>query len=132
MFPRIIAFGRTAEPTAADRFPQDPCAVAPDDALGAATERPVMCADTFGVGIRLTEAELEFVVHVPSDIDSGWTDPEAFQSLVADVVWTELDQQAVLETVAHSRETGDTVTLGTVSIESDGTVVDHDLQPPEP
>lgn len=89
-----------------------------------------MCADTFGVGVHLTEEELQFVVHVPSDVDSGWTDPEAFQSLVAETVWDLLDQQAVLETIAERFETGTTVTLGTVTLEPDGTVVSHELNPP--
>ncbi|MDZ5812843.1 hypothetical protein U4E84_15980 [Halorubrum sp. AD140] len=90
-----------------------------------------MCADTFGVGIRLTEAELQFVVHVPSDVDSGWTDPEAFQSLVAETVWERLDQRRVLETVTDRFETGTTVTLGTVTLEPDGTVVDYELDAPD-
>lgn len=89
-----------------------------------------MCADTFGVGIHLTEKELQFVVHVPSDVDSGWTDPEAFQSLVAETVWDLLDQQAVLGTIADRFEAETTVTLGTVTLEPDGTVVSHDLDPP--
>jgi len=89
-----------------------------------------MCADTFGVGIHLTEKELQFVVHVPSDVDSGWTDPEAFQSLVAETVWDLLDQQAVLGTIAERFEAETTVTLGTVTLEPDGTVVSHDLDPP--
>lgn len=89
-----------------------------------------MCTDTFGVGIHLTDEELQFVVHVPSDVDSGWTDPEAFQSLVAETVWDRLDQQAVLETIASRFETGETVTLGTVTLEPDGTVVAHDLTMP--
>jgi hypothetical protein len=89
-----------------------------------------MCADTFGVGIRLTEEELRFVVHVPSDVDAGWTDPEAFQSLVAETVWDRLDQQAVLGTIADRFESGATVGLGTVTLEPDGTVVSHDLDPP--
>ncbi|WP_280588009.1 hypothetical protein [Halorubrum sp. Boch-26] len=89
-----------------------------------------MCADTFGVGIHLTEEELQFVVHVPSDVDSGWTDPEAFQSLVAETVWDLLDQQTVLGTVADRFEAGETVTLGTVTLEPDGTVVDHELDAP--
>ncbi|WP_418285385.1 hypothetical protein [Halorubrum sp. DTA46] len=91
-----------------------------------------MCADTFGVGIHLTADELRFVVHVPSDVDSGWTDPEAFQSLVAETVWEQLDQQQVLETVASRFETGDTATLGTVSLSPDGTVVSHNLRLPSP
>ena len=41
--------------------------------------------DRFLVAIHVTESELEFVVRVPSDIDSGWRDPEAFQQLVAEV-----------------------------------------------
>ncbi|MUW13963.1 hypothetical protein GJ633_04250 [Halorubrum sp. CBA1125] len=90
-----------------------------------------MCADTFGVGIRVTDKELQFVVHVPSDIDSGWTDPEAFQSLVADVVWDRLDQQRVLETLANEFETGDTVSLGTVTLDPDGSVTECDLDPPD-
>ncbi len=89
-----------------------------------------MCADTFGVGIHLTDEELRFVVHVPSDIDSGWTDPEAFQSLVADVVWDRLDRRPVLESIVAEHDTGDTVSLGTVSLDPDGTVVDVDLDPP--
>ncbi len=89
-----------------------------------------MCSDTFGVGIHLTDDELQFVVHVPTDVDSGWTDPEAFQSLVAEVVWERLDQRRVLETISSRFESGDTVTLGTVSLDPDGTVTDHDLSVP--
>lgn len=91
-----------------------------------------MCADTFGVGIHLTADELQFVVHVPSDVDSGWTDPEAFQSLVAETVWEQLDQQHVLETISSRFETGDTVTLGTVSLAPNETVVSHNLRLPSP
>ena len=86
-----------------------------------------MCADTFGVGIRLTDEEFQLVVHVPSNIDSQWTDPEAFQSTIADVVWDRLDQQHVLKTISDRFETGETVTLGTVSLEPDGTVDSYDL-----
>lgn len=89
-----------------------------------------MCADTFGVGIHLTEEELRFVVHVPSDVDSGWTDPEAFQSLVAETVWDLLDQQTVLGTIADRFEAGETVALGTVTLDPDGTLVSHDLDAP--
>ncbi|WP_144921374.1 hypothetical protein [Halorubrum salsamenti] len=91
-----------------------------------------MCADTFGVGIHLTEAEFEFVVGVPSDVDAGWTDPEEFQSLVAEAVWERLDRQSVFESVADRFRTGETATLGTVTLEPDGTVVSHDLEVPEP
>ena len=89
-----------------------------------------MAADTFGVGVRVTDDELRFLVHVPTDIDPGWTDPAAFQSLVADVVWDRLDQQTVLEQITTEYTTGDTVGLGTVTIRPDGTVVDHDLTTP--
>ncbi|QWC20607.1 hypothetical protein [Halorubrum sp. 2020YC2] len=86
-----------------------------------------MCADTFGVGIRVTEAEFRVVVGVPSDIDAGWTDPEAFQSLVTETVWERLDRRPTLEAVAARYETGETASLGSVTIEPDGTVVDTDL-----
>ncbi|MFC5136249.1 MULTISPECIES: hypothetical protein [Haloferacaceae] len=89
-----------------------------------------MCSDTFGVGVRVTEEELRFLVHVPTDIASGWTDPEAFQSLVAEVVWERLDRRSVLETIATEFDTRDTVRLGTVTLDPDGTVVDHDLTVP--
>lgn len=91
-----------------------------------------MCADTFGVGIHLTEEEFQFVVGVPSDVDSGWTDPEAFQSLVAETVWERLDRQSVFESIADRYRTGETATLGTVTLDPDGTVVSHDLAPPTP
>ncbi|MDB2225741.1 hypothetical protein PM076_06625 [Halorubrum ezzemoulense] len=87
-----------------------------------------MCADTFGVGIRVTETELRVVVGVPSDIDAGWTDPEAFQSLVAEAVWERLDRQATLEAVAARYDTGETASLGSVTLEPNGTVVNADLE----
>jgi hypothetical protein len=86
-----------------------------------------MCADTFGVGIRVTEAELRVVVGVPSDIDAGWTDPETFQSLVAEAVWERLDRRPTLEAVAARYDTGETAALGSVTLEPDGTVVETDL-----
>ncbi|WP_058366663.1 hypothetical protein [Haloparvum sedimenti] len=89
-------------------------------------------ADTFGVGIQLTETEFRVVVHVPSDIDSGWTDPEAFQQLVAEAVWDRLEKESVLRTVAEAAESGETVSLGTVTLDPDGSVVASDLSPPEP
>ena len=89
-----------------------------------------MTADTFGVGVRVTDDELEFLVRVPTDIDAGWTDPEAFQSLVADTVWDHLDQQTVLERIATACEPGESVGLGTVTLAPDGTVVDRDLTEP--
>ena len=87
-----------------------------------------MCADTFGVGIRVAESELRVVVGVPSDIDAGWTDPESFQSLVAKTVWEQLDRRPTLETIAARYNTGETASLGSVTLEPDGTVVDTDLK----
>ncbi|MDB2241914.1 hypothetical protein [Halorubrum ezzemoulense] len=87
-----------------------------------------MCADTFGVGIRVTETELRVVVGVPSDIDAGWTDPEAFQSLIAEAVWERLDRQATLEAVAARYDTGETASLGSVTLEPNRTVVNADLE----
>ena len=87
-----------------------------------------MCADTFGVGIRVTETELRVVVGVPSDIDAGWTDPEAFQSLVAEAVWERLDRRPTLEAVAARYDTGETAPLGSVTLEPDGTVIKSDLE----
>lgn len=87
-------------------------------------------ADTFGVGVHVTEADLQFVVHVPSDIDSGWTDPEEFQRLVERVVWQELDREPTLRGIARRADTGDTVTLGRVALRPDGTVVRTHLEAP--
>lgn len=89
-----------------------------------------MCADTFGVGIHLTDEEFQVVVGVPSDVDSGWTDPESFQSLVAATVWEHLDRQRVLESIADNFRVGETAPLGTVTLEPNGTVVSHDLKSP--
>jgi len=87
-------------------------------------------SDTFGVAIGVTDEELRVVVHVPSEIDSGWSDPEAFQSLVESVVWDRLDREATLRAVAAEATTGDTVTLGTVTLEPDGAVIDASLSAP--
>ncbi|MFC6824926.1 hypothetical protein [Halopelagius fulvigenes] len=93
-----------------------------------ATDAPT--GDTFGVGIHVTETDLQFVVHVPSDIDSGWTDPDEFQRLVERVVWDRLDRESTLRGVARTADTGDTVTLGRVSLRPDGTVVETTLDAP--
>lgn len=85
--------------------------------------------DTFGVAIGVTESDLQFLVRVPSDIDSGWTDPAEFQRLVERVVWERLDKEETLGRIAATAETGDTVALGTVTLEPDGTVVGHSLAP---
>ncbi|QCJ46723.1 MULTISPECIES: hypothetical protein [Haloprofundus] len=87
-------------------------------------------SDTFGVGIHVTETDLQFVVRVPSDIDSGWTDPEEFQRLVERVVWERLDQETVLRDISTSTPTGETVSLGTVTLDPDGTVVEESLRAP--
>lgn len=97
-----------------------------DDADAADGEHPA--GDTFGVGIHVTEQEFQFVVHVPADIDSGWTDPDAFQRLVERTVWERLDREATLRGIARDAETGDTVTLGRVSLRPDGTVTDVDFR----
>jgi len=80
--------------------------------------------DTFGVGIHVTESEFQFVVHVPSDIDSGWTDPEAFQRHVERAVWERLDRDATLRELDRRGDAGDTVTLGRITLKPDGTVLD--------
>jgi len=86
--------------------------------------------DTFGVGIGVTEAELRVVVEVPTDIDSGWTDPESFQQMVEQVLWEQLDQEETLQAVATTTEPGEKRMLGTVTLQPDGTVVDSSLDPP--
>jgi hypothetical protein len=86
--------------------------------------------DTFGVGIHVTEAEFQFVVHVPADIDSGWTDPEAFQRLVERTVWDHLDREATLRGIAQEASVGDTVTLGRVTLRPDETVVETAFRDP--
>lgn len=83
--------------------------------------------DTFGVGIHVTDAEFQFVVHVPSDIGSGWADPEAFQRLVEQVVWNRLDRTATLRGIDGRAAVGDTVMLGRVTLQPDGTVVDSEF-----
>ncbi|MFB6080262.1 MAG: hypothetical protein ABEJ81_04620 [Haloferacaceae archaeon] len=88
-------------------------------------------ADTFGVGVHVTEESLSLVVRVPPDIDSGWTDPETFQRLVEEVVWDRLDREATLQAIAATTPTDETATLGTVTLRPDGTVVDHALEAPD-
>jgi hypothetical protein len=84
--------------------------------------------DTFGVGIHVTDDEFQFVVHVPSDIDSGWTDPEAFQRVVERAVWERLDRSATLRELGAAAEVGETVTLGRITLTPDGTVVDAEFR----
>ena len=96
--------------------------VADDDADGATG------GDTFGVGIHVTDAELQFVVHVPADIDSGWTDPEEFQRLVEGAVWDRLDRSATLGGIEADATVGETVTLGRITLTPDGTVREATFQ----
>ena len=86
--------------------------------------------DRFVVGVHVTDDELRFVVHVPSEIDSGWRDPDEFQQLVERITWQQLDQETTLRTIAAEGEPGETVTLGSVTLQPDGTVVDHELSVP--
>ncbi|UVE49975.1 hypothetical protein KU306_13820 [Haloferax larsenii] len=86
--------------------------------------------DTFGVGVHVTETELRFVVNVPSDIDSGWTDPDEFQRLVERATWERLDQEQVLRAIATHNPVDETVFLGRITLTPDGTVVAHDLSEP--
>jgi hypothetical protein len=86
--------------------------------------------DRFIVGVHVTESELRFVVHVPSEIDSGWRDPDEFQQLVEEITWQHLDQETTLRTIAANGEPGETVTLGSVTLQPDGTIVDHELSTP--
>lgn len=87
--------------------------------------------DTFGVAIQLTDREFRFLVRVPSEIDAGWTDPEAFQSRIERVTWERLDKRETLRAVERVADSGDTVSLGTVCMRPDGTVLDHSLSVPE-
>jgi hypothetical protein len=86
--------------------------------------------DTFGVGVHVTEAELQVVVQVPADIEAGWSDPEEFQQLVERVLWDVLDRDSALQTITTETAVGDTVGLGTVTLKPDGTLVEHSLSPP--
>ena len=86
--------------------------------------------DRFLVGIHVTDDQLEFVVRVPSEIDSEWRDPQAFQQLVANVTWEALDQESTLRAIATEFSPGETATLGSVQLKPDGTVVDHELSTP--
>lgn len=94
----------------------------PDD--DASSSDDATAGDTFGVGIHVTDEEFRFVVHVPSDIDAGWTDPEAFQRVVERAVWERLDREATLREVGAEAAVGDTVTLGRITLTPDGTVHD--------
>ena len=87
--------------------------------------------DTFGVAIRVTDGEFRLLVRVPSDIDAGWTDPEAFQSLVESATWDRLDRAETLRAVDRVADPDETVSLGTVRLRPDGTVLDRSLAAPD-
>lgn len=89
-----------------------------------------MSGDTFDVGIGVTETDLQFLVRVPSDISSGWTNPDEFQRMVEREVWNRLDQETVLRDIAATATAGETVRLGTVTLTPDGTVLNHSLSNP--
>ena len=95
---------------------------AADGADAARSDDGAASGDTFGVGIHVTDAELQFVVHVPADIDSGWTDPEEFQRLVERAVWDRLDRSATLREIEADATVGETVTLGRITLTPDGKV----------
>ena len=96
------------------------------------TDDAVEDADTFGVGIHVTDEQLRVVVRVPSEIQAGWTSQEQFQALVQQVVWDQLDQEETLRAVAATTSPGDTAELGSVTLKPDGTVVETSLDVPEP
>jgi hypothetical protein len=97
--------------------------------MSVARHRPDV-PEMFGVGVHVTDAQLRLVVRVPSDLGSSWRDREAFQRRVEEVVWEELDREAVLGAVARDAATGETVELGTVTLSADGAVHDRDLSTP--
>ena len=103
-----------------------------DDVAEQADDDTAGDGDRFVVGVQVTDEQLRFVVHVPSEIDSGWRDPEAFQRRVAEVTWEHLDQETTLRTIAATGDPGETVTLGSVTLQPDGTVVDAELTAPTP
>ena len=86
--------------------------------------------DRFGVGIQVAAEEFRFVVHVPSEIDSGWSDPDEFQRLIERETWAVLDRRETLRAVDDVAGEGETATLGTVTMRPDGSVVGHTLSPP--
>jgi len=101
-----------------------------DADAGDDAEADAGAADRFVVGIHRTETALEVVVRVPSDLAAGWRNPTSFQQLVEQRTWERLDQAATLRAIAADADPGETVTLGTITLRPDGTVVDHTLTPP--
>jgi hypothetical protein len=87
-------------------------------------------SDTFAVAVGVGDDSLRLVVRVPSDVDAAWRDREAFQERVAEAVWERLDREAVLGDIARETPAGETVRLGTVTLDPDGTLVEEALSPP--
>jgi len=95
------------------------------------TEPDAESGDRFLVAIHVTESDLQFVVRVPSEIDSGWQDPEEFQRLVERITWETLDQESTLRTIAATGSPGETISLGSLKLKPDGTLVSHSLSQPD-
>ncbi|MFB6194338.1 MAG: hypothetical protein ABEI75_04670 [Halobaculum sp.] len=121
---------RDTSPSSADESDSTP-SESSDQVADSAGESTHSTGDTFGVAIRVTDREFRFLVRVPSEIDAGWTDPDAFQSRIERVTWDRIDKRATLRAVERVADPGDTVSLGTVRMRPDGTVLDHSLAPPE-
>lgn len=92
------------------------------DTHSADSQDVVSPGDTFGVGIHITESDLQFVVHVPSDIDSGWTNSTTFQTQIEAIVWDHLEKSTVLKRLATQHDAGTTISLGRMTLTPDGTV----------
>lgn len=92
------------------------------DTHSADSQDVVSPGDTFGVGIHITESDLQFVVHVPSDIDSGWTNSTTFQTQIEAIVWDHLEKSTVLKRLAAQHDAGTTISLGRMTLTPDGTV----------
>lgn len=122
--------GGDADATGSEPASTDPDATTASGEEEAAAGTADTDGDTFGVGIHVTSDEFRFVVHVPSDIDAGWRDPDEFQRLIEEATWERLDQRETLQAVARTTAEGTTATLGTVTMRPGGDVVEHSLTPP--
>ena len=99
-----------------------PPSISSTDTHSADPQDAVSPGDTFGVGIHITESDLQFVVHVPSDIDSGWTNSTTFQTQIEAIVWDHLEKSTVLKRLATQHDAGTTISLGRMTLTPDGTV----------
>jgi len=104
-----------------------PTNISSTDTHSADSQDAVSSGDTFGVGIHITESDLQFVVHVPSDIDSGWTDSTTFQTQIEAIVWDHLEKSTVLKHLAAQYDAGTTISLGQITLTPDGTVHNKSL-----